>query len=387
MNRDTELRLIRESLATVGAARPPADGAEREVPVELYLDRVRYDVEVERFHRGAYNLVAHRSELATPGAFRTMDVVGAPVILVRDDAGRARAFLNVCRHRGATVELREHGQCKRFVCPYHAWTYRTDGGLDHVRHRDGFPSLDVDATSLKELPCVERGPFVWVCPDPDATPRFDAGAERLIDELAGFDDGYAVYRRERRVWRANWKLFVEGGIESYHFKIAHRETIASLFTDTRSTYEVYDGHLRSVLPKSTLAELAERPESEWRLAEHANILYTINPNATALVQGGHYALISMSPVDIDATQIDIATVGRPVPEGAAGEKVRAFLEANHTFTLKTLEEDFRLAEQIQRGLATPANTHLRFATFEGALGAWHDHLDARLTAPDRRTGS
>ena len=75
-------------------------------------------------------------ELATPGAFRTMDVVGAPVILVRDDAGRARAFLNVCRHRGATVELREHGQCKRFVCPYHAWTYRTDGGLDHVRHRD-----------------------------------------------------------------------------------------------------------------------------------------------------------------------------------------------------------------------------------------------------------
>ncbi len=82
------------------------------------------------------------------------------------------------------------------------------------------------------------------------------------------------------MWRANWKLFVEGGIESYHFKIAHRETTASLFTDTRSTYEVYDGHLCSVLPKSTLSDLADRPESEWRLAEHANILYTINPNAT-----------------------------------------------------------------------------------------------------------
>ncbi len=57
------------------------------------------------------------------------------------------------------------------------------------------------------------------------------------------------------------------------------------------------------------------------------------------MQGGHYALISMSPVDVDATQIDITTIGRPVPEGDAGEKVRAFLEANHTFTLKTLEED------------------------------------------------
>ncbi len=378
MDRDTELALLRASLDGVGADQPRADGAEREVPVEHYLDPARFELERRVFHRGALNLVAHASEIASPGSFRTLEVVGAPVLLVRGDDGRARAFLNVCRHRGAQVELRDGGQCKRFVCPYHAWTYRTDGRLDHVRHAEGFPSLDVSSTSLTPLPCVERGPFVFVCPEPGADVALSAGAERLVDELAGLGEGLVVFARERRVWRANWKLLVEGGLESYHFKIAHRDTIARFFTDTRSTFEVYDGNLRSVLPKSSIAQLGDRPESEWRLVEHANVLYNLNPNASVLVQDGHYAIISMSPVAIDATGIDIITVGRPIEEGPRGDKARAFLEANHAFTLKTLEEDFRIAEQIQRGLDTGANRALRFATFEGALSAWHDHLASRL---------
>lgn len=380
MHRETELRLIREALGAVGAARPPAEGAERNVPVSTYLDPERFENERSRFHRRSLNLVAHKSELEEPGAFKTLDVVGTPVVLVRDDEGQARAFLNVCRHRGATVETRAAGKCKRLVCPYHAWTYRTDGRLDHVRHKEGFPSLDIEKTSLMPLPCVERGPFIFVCPEPSATAELDPGAEALVDELAVIDDGsLAVFARESRVWRANWKLLVEGGIESYHFKIAHRDTIARFFTDTRSIYELVGGHMRSVLPKSSLADLVERPESDWRLVEHANVLYNLNPNASILLQDGHYAVISMSPVSVDETRIDIMTVGRRVPDGPSGEKVRAFLSANHQFTHKTLLEDFVLAEQIQRGLATPANEFLRFATFEGALGAWHDHLETRIT--------
>lgn len=380
MRRETEVNLIHAALDAVGEAQPRGDGDERWVPVEMYLDPERYERERARFHRSALNFVAHRSELPGPGAFRTVDVLGTPVLIVRDEGGRARAFLNVCRHRGATVELRERGVCKRFVCPYHAWTYRTDGGLAHVRHAHGFPSLDLEQTSLRPLACIEHGPFVWVCPDPERVDlELDDGARVLSDELAGFDEGLVAFQTDSRVWRANWKLLVEGGLESYHFKIAHRDSIASLFTDTRSIFETFGGHLRSVLPRATLASLGERPEEEWRLVEHANVLYNLEPNATVLVQDGHYAIVSMSPVAVDATRIDVTTVGRPVADGPAGDKIRAFLAANHAFTLRTLEEDFRLAEQIQRGLATGANTHLRFATFEGALSAWHDHLRGGLS--------
>jgi hypothetical protein len=64
--------------------------------------------------------------------------------------------------------------------------------------------------------------------------------------------------------------------------------------------------------------------------------------------------------------------------GERSEKAKAYLAANHAFTLKTLDEDFEIAEQIQRGMKSGANEHFRFATFEGALTQWHRRLEARL---------
>ncbi len=112
------------------------------------------------------NLVAHANEVARPGEFLTRDQLGAPLLIVRGEDGAVRAFLNVCRHRGATLEGRERGECKRFVCPYHAWSYDTHGALAKVRHPTGFPTLEREAIRLAELPCVEAAGFVWVCPRP-----------------------------------------------------------------------------------------------------------------------------------------------------------------------------------------------------------------------------
>jgi len=61
-----------------------------------------------------------------------------------------------------------------------------------------------------------------------------------------------------------------------------------------------------------------------------------------------------------------------------GEKAQAFLAANHAFTQKTLDEDFVIAEQIQRGMPSGANELFRFARFEAALSQWHRRLDERL---------
>ncbi|MGB3049569.1 MAG: Rieske 2Fe-2S domain-containing protein, partial [Polyangiales bacterium] len=61
------------------------------------------------------NIVAHSSQVASPGDFITRDLLGTPVLVVRNQDGSAKAFLNVCRHRGATVELRDAGNCRRFV--------------------------------------------------------------------------------------------------------------------------------------------------------------------------------------------------------------------------------------------------------------------------------
>lgn len=362
--------------------RRPLGGDETHVPVSLYLDPERFVAE-RALQRRSLNLVAHSSELPTPGRFLSIDVGGTPVLLVRGNDGVARAFLNVCRHRGARVERRASGHCKRFVCPYHAWTYHTDGTLAHVRHPEGFPSVEDETISLTALACVEEGPFLWVCPTPGLTPPLDDDARGLVAEIEGLGlGGLSVHAREGKVWTANWKLLVEGGLESYHFKIAHRGTVGPLFTDTGSVYTVYGDHLRSVLPRTSVSSLSP-DDGPWSLLEHANVLYTFSPNASILAQDGHFAVILMTPLAIDQTRIDLLTVGRPAPEGEAGARRRAFLESNHAFTVKTLEEDFALAEEIQRGLATGANDTLRFGRYEDALTAWHQRLDERLAANER----
>lgn len=380
MTRDEELGLLRECMSLIRAKKAYSVGEETLIPVRNYLDRDRFEAEVALI-RSSLNIVGHGSQVPTPGDFITKDVVGTPVLIVRQEDGGVKAFLNVCRHRGATVELRSSGRCRRFVCPYHAWTYERDGSLAAVRHAEGFPSLDVASTALVELHCVEAGGLLWVCPDPAAPePSLDDGTRAIIDELEwlGCPDS-VVFESETRLWHANWKLIVDGGLESYHFKIAHRNTIAGFFADNVSTYRYFGEHVRSVLPRLSLMELDGRPEPEWDIRQHTHLLYSIAPNASILAQERHVDLILSDPVAVDQTRLELMTVAQAPGSDGFTEKAAAFLAANHAFTKTTLNEDFVLAEQIQRGMATGANEHFRFARFEGALTEWHLRLDERLS--------
>ena len=106
--RELELELVRKCLEARGVGR--AEGGR--VPVRAYLDPERFEQELDAWHRAHPNLVAHGSELPEPGDFLTRHLLGRPVLLVRGDDGRVRASLNVCRHGGATVELREAGRTR-----------------------------------------------------------------------------------------------------------------------------------------------------------------------------------------------------------------------------------------------------------------------------------
>lgn len=395
MNRETELELIAQCVELAQAGQPVMTDDETLVAVADYCDQALFERERHTLFRRSMNVIGHSSQVSAPGDFITRDVAGTPVLLVRDEAGQARAFINVCAHRGATVELRERGNCRRFVCPYHAWTYKTDGSLASVRHQQGFPSLDVKTTGLAELACFEGAGFVWACPDPGiAESKPDPDLLALIEELDGLGCAEGVvFDSETRIWNANWKLIVDGALESYHFRVAHRKTLGSSFTDTISAFQMLGNHVRTVFPRVSIVELANRPPCEWDIRKHAHLVYSVFPNAMILVQEGHFELISMTPISVDQTRIEIATVvPEPGPSGHS-ENAKRFWAANHAFTKATLIEDFEIGEQIQRGIRSGAHEFFRFARFEGALSRWHRQTDAKLdgelddiAAAARRTG-
>ena len=378
MERATEIALAREILDLQSSRSAFLVDDVAKSPVVAYLDEQRFVSERDRIMRLEPQPLVHVSELSEPGDFLRRDLAGLPVLLTRDSGDTAHAFLNVCRHRGTRLVDDERGCKHRFSCPYHAWTYSNQGQLLGVPHETlGFPDMDRDAMGLTRLNCVEKHGWIWVWGS-------DGNLKALEDCLNDFETDleWLQAARHKLVHQdvidcaANWKIIVEGGIEAYHFKVAHRQTIAPYFLDNLSSFRSIGPHMRSVLAKRSITDLRDTPEDEWRLLDHAQVLLSVFPLNQFLVQSDHFAWIQLEPISATTSRITLSTL---VPSDRLGsEQDLKHWRKNHEITLATLGEDFDIAESIQAGLTSGANKELIFGRFEGALAAFNAEVERRL---------
>ncbi|MEM7640128.1 MAG: SRPBCC family protein, partial [Pseudomonadota bacterium] len=224
--------------------------------------------------------------------------------------------------------------------------------------------------------CEERFGFVWVSVSEDAI-SLDEHIGEIATELDALQiDDMVVVHQDAPVHKANWKILVEGGIEAYHFKVAHRTTIGPHFEDNLSSYRMLGSHMRSVLMRSSMAQLSPETREDWRLRDHAQVLYTLFPNTALLVQSDHIAWINQEALSAGETRVRMSTL---VPKAEA-ERAEHWLR-NHEITRVTLDEDFAIGESIQSTLASGANQNMLFGKFEGALDAFNKVVEAHLGDP------
>jgi phenylpropionate dioxygenase-like ring-hydroxylating dioxygenase large terminal subunit len=215
MDQETQIRLVRRVLAHVETRTTDREETETTREVSAYLDQGRFAREMDRLFRGLPVMIAHSSELASPGSFVTHDALGIPLLVVRGDDGVLRAHLNVCRHRGTRLENAPCGKKKAFTCPYHAWTYAPDGSILHIPHDYGFAGIDRRKRSLTPAPIAvqERLGFVWLGP-PDADPAEHVGAT-LARDFEGFGLPTShVFSRRSLTKELGWKLALDVFLES-----------------------------------------------------------------------------------------------------------------------------------------------------------------------------
>jgi phenylpropionate dioxygenase-like ring-hydroxylating dioxygenase large terminal subunit len=110
----------------------------KRVPVRSYTDPDQWKAEMELVFKRVPLMLAFTAELPNPGDYKAMDAIGMPVLINRDKSGQVRAFLNVCSHRGAPVASEGHGNCPRFTCKYHGWTFGQDGKLIGISEASKF---------------------------------------------------------------------------------------------------------------------------------------------------------------------------------------------------------------------------------------------------------
>ena len=351
-------------------------------PVQRYIAPERFHSEQTHIFRKTPLPCFHASELANPCDFVTGQFAGLPLLLVRGEDRVVRAFLNICRHRGSQLVSEPAGRKKLFSCPYHAWTYASDGTLRRVPHgKTGFPNLDQTRYGLHPLSVVEKLGFIWVVPNREA-PAIDPGFFDPIDDLLDWLSLEDCRLAAKTAWTydANWKMLVEGGLEAYHFKVAHRNTIGPYFIDNLSSYQVFGQHLRSILPRETLSTLADQPQESWSLRDHANILYTIFPCNQFLVMQDHIAWVTFSPLSESRTQVSLRTLVPRSQDPSDDHWTR-----NHAITTATLREDFEIAARIQSGLSSLADQSLTFGRFEGALDQFNQLVEQAIAGKQAKS--
>lgn len=379
MKQETLHDLYQRSLAALQGTRPEGDAASARVDVEHYLSPQQFTAESELFRRFPQPIAAS-TELPEAGDWLARDRFGTPFLLVRQGDGSVQALLNVCRHRGA--RLVDEGAGKRartFVCPYHAWSYNSDGTLRGVPQSFGFPCLDKAASGLCRLAVRERAGLIWVVPDPRyGDLDIDRHLGPLMDELEGLDlAAPAAFAPRSYEVAANWKLLVDGAFEAYHFKVAHRNTIAAMFTDNTQLVDETGLNRRLYLLKANFS--ADHPPAldDFEPRRYGNIIYFFFPNTTILVQPDHAQFSTSEPLAPGVTRIHEITLLPTAPDSAKAEK---YWQANVDLYRRTLAEDYTLAESIQKGLPSGANSALTFGTFEFSAPRFHAQLQDQLTA-------
>ena len=372
---------------SVGARRrhlPSAESAEgREVNFldpAVYCDPAHFARERERLFLRLPLCLGHIDQLP-PGSVLAREICGVPVVLARTRDGELRAFLNVCRHRGARVLPEQDTVCQRqsLACPYHNWTYRLDGSLAGLPKADAFPGLDRAELGLRTLPSAVRHGLIFVVLDPEAGPIDPAAyLGGLNEDLEAIGMGRHRFYRQHATTRAcNWKLIVDAFLEIYHVTRLHAGTIGPFFEDSVSAAEPVGRHLRYLTARETTNEIRALPAGRWSPQRHATLVHLVFPNSVIVYHPDYISHLGMFPRAADETLFVHTML---TPETPSDEKA----EAHWRRSFELLDgavfngEDIAVCEQIQRGLACGAHDRLLIGRYEQNLRRFHGSLEAAL---------
>ena len=202
---------------------------------DLYISQELFELEQENFFANTWNYVGHDSQLPKPGDYITYELAGRPLIVVRHTDGSVKVLMNRCAHKGSQLVSAECGNTGKFFrCPYHAWTFKTDGSPLSIPLKNGYEGTAlVQSDASKGLVPVRhvrlyRG-FIFVKLN-DVGQDFE---EYFGDSLSSIDnmaDRSPVGELEiaggclRFTHQCNWKMFVENLNDTMHPMVAHESS-------------------------------------------------------------------------------------------------------------------------------------------------------------------
>lgn len=357
---------------TVSTYQPGA----RTMPGEYYTSADILAKDTERIFARHWNCVGRASRLAAAGDYMLRTVAGESLIILRDRSGGLRAFFNVCRHRGTRLCREESGHLSETIqCPYHAWTYTTDGrliGAPHMQEVEGFDKSDY---SLHTAALAEWEGFVFVnvARDPEPFEEWFAPMLHRLERycLAELTVGHGVTYDVK----ANWKLVFQNYSECLHCPMIHPElsTVLPYQSGANDLVEgpFLGGYMEITAPNES-ATLSGRacgrlvnPALE-DADRHRAFYYTLMPNLLLSIHPDYVNYYLLTPVAVDRTIVESEWMFHPRSSDDA-----TFNPADAIgFWDVTNRQDWDIVERSQLGISSRRYEPGPYSPRESMPAAW-----------------
>lgn len=357
------------------AALPEAEA--RALPGPFYTDPDFFRYEVDALLSKEWHCLGRSDEVPNPGDYLTLRLLDEPLLIVRGEDGKVRVLSNVCRHRG-TILAEGAGNAKRFVCPYHAWSYGLSGGLRNAPLMKD-PRVSAETCSLPEFRSEIWQGFLYVNLDDEAAPlsprlgKLDAYLERYETPDFRFVQAF------EEEWKTNWKCLFENFMEAYHVSVVHPDTLGPYTPTALSRKSVSDDAFTTYY-----ANYAETAGSRGRGAStltpedrRRSALFGLYPGQVVSQVPATLVSLSILPVAADRITVrwTLSTYQDEMPQAEIDRWIAMWHEINR--------EDRERLERMQQGLLSRHAPSGPLAPYhlEGTVRDFYRYLSSGLAAP------
>jgi len=358
---------------------------ETTLPGRYFHDPDIFAREQSRIFGQLWTCVGRADALPTPGDYRTVALGGESILIVRGRDGLLRAFLNVCRHRGARLCLESAGNAGAAVqCVYHAWSYGLDGRLLGAPNIARDESLERETLGLIPVHLALWQGLIWLSLAADPAPvteQLEPALRDRFDDLATFErygiGSLAVGASISYEIAANWKLIVENFMECYHCAPVHPE-LTRLLPQFRfgTSYQGIVGQgtgFADDIESFTLSGAGRRAMLPGLLPSDDRLYYgfVLGPNLFVNLLPDHVILHTLTPVGPEQSRVVCDWLFAPEEVALAGfdpaETVAVFDITNR--------QDWEVCERTQLGMRSRAYANGGFyVTNEQHIAGFRDFV-------------
>ena len=348
----------------------------RTLPREIYTDNAVLEQERSRIFARSWNCVGRASAIAGPGDYIVRTVGNDSIIILRDRVGNVRAFFNTCRHRGTQLCSGESGRFSETIqCPYHAWTYSTEGRLIGAPHMQDVPGFDKDEYPLHSARVAEWEGFLFVNVW-DEAPAFQEVWAPMIGRLPRFNlpalvPGHSVQYEVR----ANWKLVFQNYSECLHCPMIHPQLNAVLPYQSGANDLIegpfLGGHME-ITPPHESATMSGRacgypvgPDVLYD-GERRAYYYTLMPNMMLSLHPDYVNYYLVHPLAADRTLVQSEWLFHPDTLSDPACNIQDAIE----FWDVTNRQDWDIVERSHRGIASSRYEPGPYSPRESIPAAW-----------------